>query len=398
MRAKADVLVGRASARHGNLGRVRHIIFALLPAALFAQSYLPTLPIDTSAPVDNPVESLRLELAAGKVTIAGLPDLLARLDIRTDTQALVFSKTSFQGTKIGPRNPRAIYFNDEVAVGWVPGGDGMEVAVSDPRLGAVFYTFNGTLTRREECVHCHHGASTMGVPGMFVGSVFPDRSGAPARAGAIVTDHRTPFADRWGGWYVSASSGEQRDRANAVATDPAEPFALAVEGRQNLRSLAREFDTTRYLAPTSDIVALMTFEHQTQMANLITRLGWDARMGLPLDADIRATAAYMLFEDEAPLAEPIAGVSSFAGTFPQRGPRDRQGRSLRDFDLRTRLFRYPLSYMIYSRAFDALPKSVQDPLYRQLYTSLKAAGRRDTIEILRDTKSSLPAYWRAAGE
>ena len=370
----------------------------MVPAALLAQAYLSTLPIDNSAPLDNPVERLRGELASGKVTLAGLPDLLARLDIRTDTQALVFSKTSFQGSKIGPSNPRAIYFNDEVAVGWVPGGDGMEVAVSDPHQGAVFYTFDGTLTRRNECLHCHHGASTMGVPGMFVGSVFPDRSGAPARAAAIITDHRTPFADRWGGWYVTASSGEQRDRANGVATDPAEPLVLAVEGRQNLRSLAREFDTAHYLAPTSDIVALMTFEHQTQMANLITRLGYDARLGLPLDADIRATAVYMLFAEEAPMPEPIAGVSSFTETFPRRGPRDRQGRSLRDFDLRTRLFRYPLSYMIYSRAFDALPDSVRDPLYRQLYSSLKAARRRDVIEILLDTKLSLPSYWRETGE
>lgn len=365
---------------------------------LFGQGYLSTLPLDAAAPLDNPVESLRQDIDSGKVKLAGLSDLLARLDIHTDTQALVFSKTSFQGTKIGPRNPRAIYFNDEVAVGWVPGGDGMEVAASDPRQGTVFYTFNGTLTRREECVHCHHGAATMGVPGMFVGSVFPDSSGAPARLGAIITDHRTPFADRWGGWYVTAIHGEQRDRANAIAPDPAEPLALATEGRQNLRSLAREFDTTRYLAATSDIVALMTFEHQTQMANLITRLGWDARLGLPVDADVAATADYMMFAGEAQLPEPVQGVSTFTETFPQRGPRDRKGRSLRDFDLHTRLFRYPLSYLIYSRAFDALPESVKGPLYRRLYASLVSAGRRDVIEILRDTKSSLPAYWREAVE
>jgi len=391
-------LKGRLQAR---LPATLKAIFAFVPAALLAQVYLSTLPLDPSAPLDNPVERLRQQLAAGKMTPNDLPSLLAQLDIHTDTQALVFSKTSFQRTKIGPRNPRAIYFNDEVAVGWVPGGDGMEVAASDPRQGTVFYTFSESppkLTRREECVHCHHGASTMGVPGMFVGSVFPDSSGAPARMGAIVTDHRTPFADRWGGWYVTAIHGEQRDRANATAPDPAEPLVLATEGRQNLRSLAREFDTTKYLAQTSDIVALMTFEHQTQMANLITRLGWDARMNLPIDADLAATADYMLFEDEAPLREPIQGVSTFTDTFPQRGPRDRKGRSLRDFDLHTRLFRYPLSYMIYSRAFDALPENVKDPLYRRLYASLTAAGRRDIVEILRDTKPSLPSYWRNAVE
>ena len=370
------------------------LAIVLLPAALFAQLYLSTLSPDPSAPIDNPVEHLRQRQLA-----SDLASLLRQLDIPIDSQALVFSKTSFQATQIDPRNPRAIYFNDEVAVGWVPGGDGMEVAASDPRQGTVFYSFkNGTLTRREECLHCHHGPSTMGVPGMFVGSVFPDVTGAPARAGAIITDHRTPFADRWGGWYVTAARGEQRDRANAVALDPAEPFTLPTEGRQNLRTLTHEFDVSRYLAPTSDIVALMTFEHQTQMANLLTRLNWDARLGLPIGADLKAAADYMLFQDEARLPEPIQGVSSFNETFPQRGPRDRQDRSLRDFDLRTRLFRYPLSYMIYSRAFDALPPGVKVPLYRRLYDALRAAGRRDIIEILRDTKSSLPAYWRAAAE
>ncbi|HEX3742978.1 MAG TPA: hypothetical protein VHW09_03585 [Bryobacteraceae bacterium] len=364
----------------------------LLPAALFAQGYLATLPVDPSAPADNAVERL-----LSRQLPKDLAGLLAQLDIPTDSQALVFSKTSLQAAKIGPRNPRAIYFNDDIAVGFVPGGDGMEVAASDPRQGAAFYKFrDGQLTRGEECLHCHHGASTMGVPGMFIGSVFPDRSGAPARAGAIITDHRTPFADRWGGWYVTAAAGEQRDRANAVALDPAEPLTLL--GRQNLRSLAREFDTSRYLAPTSDIVALMTFEHQTQMANLLTRLAYDARLGLPLDADLTLTAEYMVFTGEPPLTAPIEGVSSFTATFPRRGPRDRQGRSLRDFDLHTRLFRYPLSYMIYSRLFDALPASVKEPLYRRLYDSLNAAGRRDAIEIVRDTKSSLPAYWRAAVE
>jgi len=362
----------------------------LLPAALFAQPYLSTLPRNPAAPADNPVERLR-----GKTLAPDLASFLRQLDIPVDSQALVFSKTSFQAPKIGPRNPRAIYFNDEVAAGWVPGGDGMEVAASDPNQGTVFYTFrDGVLTRREECYHCHDGASTMGVPGMFIGSVFPDRTGTPARAGAIITDHRTPFADRWGGWYVTAASGEQRDRANAVALDPAEPLVLAAEGRQNLRTLTREFDVSRYLAPTSDIVALMTFEHQTQMANLLTRLAWDARLGRPLDADLKTTADYMLFVDEAPMAEPIQGVSTFTQSFPQRGPRDRHGRSLRDFDLQTRLFRYPLSYMIYSRQFDDLPETVKGPLYRRLYESLAAAGRRDIIDIVRDTKSSLPAYWR----
>jgi len=355
----------------------------------------------SGTPVHNRIARLQTRLLGGQAKLEFKPprgyldSVLKNLGIDPSSQMLVYSKSSLQVQWVNAAAPRAIYFNDEVAVGWVPGGDGMEVAASDPMQGAVFYTFrDGALTRREECLHCHDGASTMGVPGMFVGSVFPDRTGAPARTGAIITDHRTPFADRWGGWYVTAAGGEQRDRANAVALDPAEPLVLATEARQNLRTLTREFDVSRYLAPTSDIVALMTFEHQTQMANLLTRLAWDARSGLPLEADLKTTADYMLFVDEALLAEPITGVSTFTETFPQRGPRDRKGRSLRDFDLRTRLFRYPLSYLIYGRKFDALPESVKGPLYRRLYDSLTAAGRHDIIEIVRNTKSSLPAYWR----
>jgi hypothetical protein len=204
--------------------------------------------------------------------------------------------------------------------------------------------------------------------------------------GAIITDHRTAFADRWGGWYVNAAHGEQRDRANAVSTDPAAP--------EELHPLTMKFAPRGYLSSTSDIVALMTFEHQTQMTNFITRLGWVARMGeRPLDSDLEALVSYMLFADEAPLRDPIEGVSAFTKTFPRHGPRDSHGRSLRDFDLHTRLFRYPLSYMIYSRAFDALPDPVRTRVYRRLHDELAAHKREDVIDILRETKPALPDFW-----
>ena len=367
---------------------------------LVAQLYSSNLPLDHSA---INYQSGKLDDAVTRVADRpvpqDLPGILQYFDIKPDTQALVFSQTSFQASKISPRNPRAIYFNDEVAVGWVRGGEGIEVAALDPRQGVIFYSFqDGTFTRRQECLHCHTGSATLGVPGMFVGSVFPNAFGRPDRTGAIITDDRTPFADRWGGWYVTATHGQQRDRSNATAPDPAEPHVLMTAGRQNLTSLTREFNTAGYLSPLSDIVALMTFEHQTQMANFLTRLNWEARIADPqLDTDIDAAVKYMLFVDEAPLKEPVEGVSTFTRTFPERGPRDHQGRSLRDFDLRTRLFRYPLSYMIYSRAFDALPDSVRGRLYRRLFESLAdfpPAGRQAIVEILRDTKPGLPPYWK----
>jgi len=268
----------------------------------------------------------------------------------------------------------------------------MEVAAIDPVRGPIFYTFAAgaagqpILTRGETCLHCHQGSSTQGVPGIFIGSVFPNSEGMPARSKAIITDHRTPFADRWGGWYVNAAHGEQPDRANAVAPDPASP--------EDLQKLTMKFSPAGYLSATSDIVALMTFEHQTQMTNFITRLGWKARIAEgSIDSDLEALVRYMLFTDEAPLREPIEGVSNFTKTFPERGPRDSLGRSLRDFDLQTRLFRYPLSYMIYSRAFDALPIPVRTRVYRRLREELAARNRLDIVAIVRATKKDLPDFW-----
>jgi hypothetical protein len=403
----------------GNRGILACAVFACALRHAQAQTYASNLPADhpairyQSADVGDAATGLGSQLSLGKSKL-DLSSLLEYLGISTDTQALVFSQTSFQASRISPRNPRAIYFNDEVAVGWVRGADSIEVAALDPKQGVVFYSLaGGALVRRQECLHCHVGPATLGVPGMFVGSVYPNGFGRPDRDGAIVTDHRTPFADRWGGWYVNAARGQQRDRSNATAPDPAEPHALMTEGRQNLTSLFKEFNTAGYLSPVSDIVALMTFEHQTQMANFLTRLGWEARIAAydgklnpQMESDIEATVAYMLFSDEAPLKEAVEGVSTFTKTFPQRGPRDRQGRSLRDFDLQTRLFRYPLSYMVYSRTFDALPGNVRERVYRRLFevlsgkddgarfAHLSGPDRRAILEIFRETKPGLPAYWK----
>ena len=402
-----------------------------------AQEYLPAIPVDHPAiqyfqgPLDDPVTRLAKQLQTGTVKLESrgdasgyLASLLEHLGIKTDSQALVFSKTSFQAPNISPSNPRAIYFSDDVAVGYVRGGEGFEVAGTDPKQGVVFYTFNidksgaPSLTRRDVCLKCHQGPATLGVPGTFVGSVFPSPLGVPEREGAIITDQRTAFKDRWGGWYVNAKRGEQLDRANAVASNPAEPDVLDTDGKQNLTNLIGRFAPAGYLSTVSDMVALMTFEHQTQMTNFLTRVGWEARViqhdgkpedpaRLQLDADIEALVTYMLFADEVPLNEPIEGVSSFTKTFPERGPRDSKGRSLRDFDLQKRLFRYPLSYLIYSAQFDALPDNIRERIYQRLYdilsgqdqdpkfASLSADDRRAILEILRDTKPTLPAYWLA---
>jgi hypothetical protein len=383
----------------------------------------------SSEPTSDVIETLAGRLQGGALTLAVdpaagvLPSLLKHLDINPDSQTLVFSKTSLQQPMVSPRSPRAVYFNDEAAVATIPGGGAIELAAMDPRQGAQFYLLQGrespspVISRRQVCLECHHGVATLGVPGMFVSSVFTSASGLAEREGAIVTDHRTPLAERWGGWYVTGTHGRQRHRGNAVAWNPAEPTSLEVEGSQNLTRLDGRFDLNAYLSPTSDLVALMTLEHQTFMLNLLTRLGWEARMSehdrsakaqARLDSRIREVVRYMLFMDEAPLRGPLAGVSSFAQSFAARGPTDRRGRSLREFDLKRRLFRYPLSYIIYSRTFDALPPALRDRVYRGLYDGLLSATGADSVsptdgdrtavvEIVRDTKPGLPEYWASHG-
>ena len=383
-------------------------------------------------PQDDPIARLQKRLASGEVNLdfsdrwSYFPAVLQYLGINLDSQVMVFSKTSFQATKISPRAPRAIYFNDEVTIGFVQNGDVVEVAAFDPKQGYNFYTLDvqkaekPEFVRRDTCLQCHQGLGTLGVPGILVTSVYPGADGMPAFRGAnLITDHRSRMDQRWGGWYVTGTHGSQYHIGNAVGHNSAQPQLLDTQGTQNLTTLERKFDTSKYLAPTSDIVALMTLEHQTRMSNLITRIGWDARIAQAggkrdqathdrLEAEIEEMAEYMVFADERVLEEPVAGVSTFTKTFPQRGPRDHQGRSLRDFDLEKRLFRYPLSYMIYSAAFDAMPDQVRELVYRRLYEVLSSKdqspmyarlspeAKRAALEILSDTKAGLPEYFKQA--
>jgi len=413
----------------------------VVSAVLFADRLEDTfyVPLDDPAiqyagPVSDPIARLQKQLEAQKIKLdyapngwGYLPAVLKQLNINVDSQVLVFSRTSIQTSHISPRTPRAIYFNDETAVGFVQNGDVLELSASDPKQGAVFYSLDTEKTdrpefaRRDDCLRCHQGAPTMGIPGILVSSVHPitDAQGRDSHGSAYITDDRTSFAERWGGWYVTGTHGSEVHLGNnPELTDPLNPGRALKEGTQNVTSLEDRFNTARYLAPTSDIVALMTLEHQTRMINLMTRIGWDARIAQRkgkgklddaardrINPEIEETVGYMLFVDEEPLKEPVQGVSTFTKTFAARGPRDPKGRSLRDFDLQKRLFRYPLSYLIYSPAFDGMPDVVQERIYRRLYDILTSqdksktfagispADRQAVLEIVRATKPNLPKYW-----
>ncbi len=390
--------------------------------------------IQYAGPASDPIARLDKQLESGKAKLeyapngwGYLPAVLKKLDINIDSQVLVFSRTSIQNQRISPRTPRAIYFNDDTAVGFVQDGEVLELSGIDPKQGAVFYSLDAErsdrpeFARRDDCLRCHQGAPTMGIPGILVSSVHPvtDAEARESHGSAFITDDRTTFDERWGGWYVTGTHGSQVHLGNnPQLADPLNPGRAVKQGTQNMTSLAGFFDTSRYLAPTSDIVALMTLEHQTRMTNLMTRIGWDARIALGggkgtmdaptrnrINGEIEEMIGYMLFADEEPLKEPVTGVSTFTKTFAARGPRDAKGRSLRDFDLQKRLFRYPLSYMIYSAAFDGMPDGVRERVYQRLYdvltgkdktpafAGLSAADRQAVLEIVHATKPNLPKYW-----
>jgi hypothetical protein len=395
---------------------------------------------------DDPVERLNRKIARGEVKLefddahGYLRSVLRALGIAVESQVLVFSKTSFQAALISPARPRALYFNDSTAVGSVHSSDLLEFASVDPKLGVIFYTLDQKkvdkphFDRRDAaCLQCHDsGGPTLGVPGLMVRSVYPDPTGMPVfQAGDFFTDQRSPLKERWGGWYVTGTHGEMTHMGNAMVRDRDKPDELQGAAGLNVTDLSRKFDTEAYLTPHSDIVALMTLEHQARMTNLITRVGYETAITLEgqvafnrayhqpvdelsdvarhrIDSAVEQMVEYMLFVDEAKLNAPIKGTSGFAEAFQRAGPRDNNGRSLRDFDLTRRMFRYPLSYMIYSEAFNGMPTAARERIYRRLfdvltekeksrrYAGLSSEDRRAILEILRETKKDLPDYWKTS--
>jgi hypothetical protein len=381
-----------------------------------------------TSPTSDPVSRLNEKLKSGEVVLdvdpvhGYLPSVLKALNVPVDSQLLVFSKTSFQAKKISPQNPRALYFTDNVAVGFVRGGDYLEFISQDPKLGSIFYTMkqhpvagaDGHVVPQfdrndNSCVFCHVSDVTYNVPGPFIGSVFPGPDGTANYGPVYMTDHRSPFEIRWGGWYVTGTHQAQRHMGNAIATNPSDLFSMITPQTVHLTSLAGKFDPTGYMSLTSDIVALMVLEHQAGMMNLITRVGWDTRLGRDSDRvladDVTQLVDYLLFVDEAPMPGPVEGPTSFAKNFSTRGPHDKKGRSLYQLDMQTRLLKYPCSYMIYSEAFDKMPDAAKSAVYARLwdvlsgketnkvYDRIAPRDRDAIIEILRDTKPDLPDYF-----
>ena len=422
------------------------VTFALSMSFAAAEDDFELAPILYSASTpDNPISRLQTRLDSGETRLAWddsagwLGSVLGALEVPTSSQTLVFSKTSLQQTRISPRNPRALYFNDDVYVGYVRTGEVVEVSVADPALGTVFYSMEQVPGERprferrtEDCLLCHGGSQTRGVPGHIVRSVYPSPSGQPIfSAGSHRVDDSTALADRWGGWYVTGRHGAQRHLGNVTYPDRPATAADADPSGLNVTDLGDRFGPKGYLTDQSDLVALSVLAHQAAAHNALTRASFDVRAALHreaalnrdleqapdyrwpstntvLDGAAKALVECFLFCDEAPLTGPIEGTTTFATDFAARGPTDAAGRSLRQFDLERRLFRHPCSFLVYSGSFDALPAELRARFWARIGDVLTAADpgprfhhlstedRQAIRAILVATKPDAVAHWAPA--
>lgn len=411
------------------------VLLQLSPPSVVAQrDSFEGPPINYSnAEVHDPVSELARAVESGETTLkydddhGYLRSVLKALDVPVSSQTLVFSKTSMQQAFITPRKPRAVYFNDDVYVGWCQHGKVLEFAATDPKQGATFLTLEQSKDHppkfardKGQCLTCHSSHRTQNVPGYLIRSVFANKSGHPEfGSGTFTTDHTSPLKERWGGWYVTGTHGDMRHMGNAIF-DKYEGH-LDREKGANAKSLDDFLSTEAYLSGHSDIVALMVMEHQTQMHNAIASANYETRRALHqslsmnklldrepdfvsetskrrINSSVDRVLKHLLFCDEFALESPVAGTSGFSKEFESCGITDSRGRSLRQLDMKTRLFQFPCSYMIYSAAFDALPDEVRNPLLVRLrsilesngdseqFSHLSATDRKNILDILTETK------------
>ena len=237
---------------------------------------------------DNRISRLQQRLDQGDLTLTHegdksyLRSLLKALDVPVESQMLVFSKTSLQMRRIAPRTPRAVYFNDDVYVGFCQSGEVLEISAVDAQLGTVFYTLNQQENekpqfqrRNDNCLVCHSSSRTEGVPGHVVRSLYVDASGQPMlSAGSRMVDHTTPIEQRWGGWYVTGTHGKATHRGNLIGKaafqQAAEKpnhlgnltslkFMFIHENRLDISALRGIFETAGKKSPLSQNIVWVTF-------------------------------------------------------------------------------------------------------------------------------------------
>lgn len=403
--------------------KISLLLLCLLPALLLAEDEYEQTPIrySESQPKDA-AYALEKLMNAGKVKLdrrnawSVLKGLLKQFNIPEESQVMVFSKTSKQNDRISPQTPRVIYFGDDAYVGYSVGGS-LEVSTIDPLLGPIFYLLDPEVAdsqplhfqRDQSCLSCHGGPFTPEIPGVLVRSVFPSAEGHPIMSqGSTVVDTTTPFSDRWGGWYVTGRHGSVLHRGNVIATEnPDNSCDMPVEKGANITDLSTLFDTSPYPRKQSDIVALMVLEHQTSVQNVLTKANHTSlramhmqtslqkELGEQVHAEPVGTARRIIdhcaddviealfFKDEAALPEGgIEGDEAFQIAFNSNAPHTEDGRSLKDLQLLTRLFKYRCSYMVHSLTFRHLTPPLKQTVLARMSEVLAGTDRSGQFDYL----------------
>jgi hypothetical protein len=262
----------------------------------------------------------------------------------------------------------------------VPGGL-IEVAGIDPQLGPVFYQVKAneapevpkTFQRDSSCMLCHGYFFIRDIPSLLALTGMPDKTGELLpRSDFDLVDDTTRFEKRWGGWYVTGYTGAENHRGNAFASSEGKT-AKVVPSLERPAELSGFFDTSRYLAPTSDAVNLLILEHQIAFYNTLTRARQNARLAPAISRPSLETEVVdrLLFRRATRLPDGIAKNETFLNAFMADAKRSRAGDSLKDLSLKGRLFKNRCSYLIYSDAFAALPADLKARIYRGLFDALK---------------------------
>lgn len=409
---------------------LRIILFGVVGAAAAAQPsfqdieqpphrYSQRTPQDRFTRLIGDLESGRIALdRTGEQ--AFLVSLLRVLEIPVSSQMLVFSTTSLQLSLISPSNPRALYFNEDVYLGYVPGGR-IEIVSLDPELGGIFYIFDVPkearplrVERSDRCMNCHSGDDTGHVPGLVIKSVLPGQTGGSLTAYRVnQTGHGIPFEQRFGGWHVTGRHGITNHWGNLTGRFVAGDLVKIAN------PAGERFKWSKYPAATSDILPQLLHEHQAGFVNRVVEASYRARTALhagngqltgaqsaELDEQANIVTRYLLFADEAPLPEGgLEGDAAYAADFSRTRRATKDGLSLKDLDLCTRLFKHRCSYMIYSPVFAGLPAVMKERVYRRMkealsaerpdkeYAHLSATEKAAIRKILQATLADLPAGW-----
>ncbi len=373
----------------------------------------------------DPFTRMKKDFEEGRIEVdrsgekAFLLSLLKALEIPASSQMLLFSTTSLQLSLIKPSNPRALFFNEDVYLGYIPGGR-IEIVSLDPEVGGIFYIFDiprgeapVRVERATRCMNCHASADTRHVPGITLKSVIPGPNGGTLKSLRVEQlGHEVPLEERFGGWYVTGAGAFTNHYGNItgrlyqgnITRYPVTPGTL--------------YNTARYPLPGSDILPQLVMEHQSGFVNRALEATYRTRTALhhgggklttdaakELDNQAAQLVRYLLFADEAALPSPVTGDAAFKRDFLSTGRKASNGASLKDFDLRTRLFKHRCSYMIYSSVFQGMPPEMKQRVYTRLaaaldtrrpdpaYAYLPAVEKNSIRTILKETLSDLPKGW-----